>query len=416
MNTEVNIEALPKVLIVDDEPTNLGILHRLLSELKVEVFEAVSGEEALSLVMCHHFVVVLMDVNMPSMNGIETANRMREHDKMMATPVIFISGYDMDELDQLEGYAVGAADYIIKPVNPDILLSKVSLFLELYLQSEELKKKNDLLKHVNMERYRQYDLTRRLLNMNPDSMLVIDNHNMILYANPAAATLFNSKADHLRGDLFEFPLIDVKCTEITLAEDQVVEMSVLPIDWAGESVFLVTLHDISILKQTEAKLLHLARYDQLTGLANRRYCLEFMEDALVRARRRNSYIAVLFMDLDKFKAINDNLGHEVGDQLLVSVANRLKNCVRESDLASRFGGDEFVLILDDIADPDVAETLAKKITDHLAIPHVLNDNTVVVGCSIGISTYPQSGDKPEALFKAADEAMYKVKSSGGNNF
>lgn len=245
--------------------------------------------------------------------------------------------------------------------------------------------------------------------MNPDSMLVIDIDNIILYANPAAAALFN----YLKGNRFEFPITDVTCTEITIGED-IVEMTVLPIDWAGESVFLVTLHDISQLKQTEAKLLHLARYDQLTGLANRRYCLEFMNDAVVRAKRRNGYIAVLFIDLDKFKAINDSLGHEVGDQLLISVAKRLNNCVRESDLASRFGGDEFVLILDDIASPELAEPLAAKILESIAVPHVLNNNTVVIECSIGISTYPQNGDRPELLFKVADQAMYKNKSNGGN--
>lgn len=409
MHTNTNMEALPKVLIVDDEPTSLGVLNRLLSELQVEIIEAVSGEEALNLVVNHHFVVILMDVNILSMSGMETANKMHEQVSLLSTPVIFISGYDMDKRDQLEAYAIGVTDYIIKPVIPDILLSKVNMFLQLYLQSEELKKKNEILRYINLDRYRQYDLTRHLLNMNPDSMLVIDIDNIILYANPAAAALFN----YLKGNRFEFPITDVTCTEITIGED-IVEMTVLPIDWAGESVFLVTLHDISQLKQTEAKLLHLARYDQLTGLANRRYCLEFMNDAVVRAKRRNGYIAVLFIDLDKFKAINDSLGHEVGDQLLISVAKRLNNCVRESDLASRFGGDEFVLILDDIASPELAEPLAAKILESIAVPHVLNNNTVVIECSIGISTYPQNGDRPELLFKVADQAMYKNKSNGGN--
>lgn len=259
MKTEVKNGELPKVLIVDDDPTSLGVLYRILGKVNIEVFEALSGKEAFNLAMYHHFAVVLMDINMPGMSGVETANKMRSYDKMMSTPVIFLSGCDMDELDQLEAYAVGTVDYIIKPVNPGVLLSKVNMFLEVYLQSEELKKKNDLLKHINIERYRQYDLTRRLLNMNPDSILVVDNNNVILYANSAAATLFNKEASNLQGDAFEFPIIDAKCTEVTLSEKQEVDMSVLPIDWAGESVFLVTLHEISTLQQAEAKLVQLTR-------------------------------------------------------------------------------------------------------------------------------------------------------------
>lgn len=145
MHTNTNMEALPKVLIVDDEPTSLGVLNRLLSELQVEIIEAVSGEEALNLVVNHHFVVILMDVNILSMSGMETANKMHEQVSLLSTPVIFISGYDMDKRDQLEAYAIGVTDYIIKPVIPDILLSKVNMFLQLYLQSEELKKKTRFL-------------------------------------------------------------------------------------------------------------------------------------------------------------------------------------------------------------------------------------------------------------------------------
>ena len=416
MESSVVSNKLPKVLIVDDKPANLLVLQDLLREFQIEVIEASSGEETLSLVMRHNFAVILLDVKMPGMSGIETANLMFGNDNTMQTPVIFITGYDMDELDQVEGYAAGAVDYIIKPIIPQLLLSKVKIFLQLHQQAEELKKNNELLEWLNNDRQQQYVQTRRLLNMNPDSILVVDHGNIILYANTAAVVLFNNATDQLEGTKFEFPINDGHSKEISIGEHSIVEMSMTPLVWNGDDVVLVTLHDITSLKKNELKLLHLARYDQLTGLANRRYCLEFIAMALIRAKRRQGYIAILFVDLDKFKEINDQLGHEEGDHVLINVAERLTNSVREGDLVSRFGGDEFLVILDDISDPKDTDVIAEKVLKAMAGPHTLNGKQIVVNCSIGIAISPLSGSDPETLIKVADQAMYKVKAKGGNNY
>ncbi|OUR86389.1 hypothetical protein A9Q92_05715 [Methylophaga sp. 42_8_T64] len=415
MNDDTTTMAgLPKVLIVDDKPANLRVLQELLRDFEVEVVEATSGEETLSLVMRHQFAVILLDVKMPGMSGIETANLMLGNEDTMQTPVIFITGYDMDELDQIEGYSAGAVDYIIKPIIPQILLGKVRVFLQLYQQAEELKNNNELLEWLNNDRQQQYVQTRRLLNMNPDGILVVNPDNNILYANTAAAVLFNDENEQLEGTVFGFPTNDGQSKEISIG-DHIVEMSVTSLVWNGEDVFLVTLHDITTMKQTELRLLQLARYDQLTGLANRRYCLEFIAMALIRAKRRDGYIAVMFLDLDKFKEINDTLGHEAGDEVLITVAERLNNSVREGDLVSRFGGDEFLVVLDDISDPKDTDVIAEKVLKAMAPPHSLSGKEIVVNCSIGIATSPLSGTEPDALIKVADEHMYKIKSKGGNS-
>lgn len=416
MSDDTDLKALPKLLIVDDKPTNLRVLREILNELDVEILEATSGEETLSLVMRNTFVAILLDVNMPGMSGIETASLLRGHDNTMQIPVIFITGYDMDELDQIEGYAVGAADYIIKPIIPEILLSKVKMFLQLYLQAEEINNNYALLENINAERELQYKQTRRLLDVNPDCILVVNSMNTVVYANSAAERLFNKTAGQLEGEIFEFPITNGDTVEINLGDDHIVEMRVALIDWSGERDTMVMLHDISEFKLYEEKLLQLARHDQLTGLANRRYFLEYTSNALARARRRNGYLTVLFLDLDKFKPINDNLGHEMGDQLLKSVADRLRLCIREGDMAARLGGDEFVLILDDVSDPEAAQIIARKVLDVMGEPHELKDTPVKIGCSIGIASYPQHGDNPETLLKFADQAMYKIKSKGGNSF
>ena len=202
--------------------------------------------------------------------------------------------------------------------------------------------------------------------------------------------------------------------EVELEDGRIVEMSLVLIDWDEQSVYLVTLHDITLRKNSEEKLIQLARYDHLTGLANRSQCIEHLERVLARAERNNGYIAVLFMDLDKFKDINDSMGHDEGDRLLKSVAARLNICIRKSDLAARFGGDEFVLILDEIKQPEDAGFIAQKILQIMKTPHVLNNSPTVVGCSIGIATYPLCGVDPEALFKAADIAMFHSKTAGRN--
>ena len=202
--------------------------------------------------------------------------------------------------------------------------------------------------------------------------------------------------------------------EVKLEDGRFVEMSLRLIDWDEQRVYLVTLHDITLRKNSEEKLIQLAQYDHLTGLANRNQCIEHLDRVLARAKRNNSYIAVLFLDLDKFKDINDSLGHDEGDRLLKSVAARLNICIRKSDLVARCGGDEFVLILDEIKQPEDAGFIAQKILQIMKTPHVLNKSPTVVGCSIGIATYPICGMEPEALFKAADIAMFHSKTAGRN--
>jgi len=413
------------------------MLETIVADLDIELVKAGSAEEALELMLRYIFVVALLDVNKYGSNGIETASLIQTNKRTMHTPVIFITGQDSDELHQLEAYKTGLVDYIIKPVNPEILKSKVKMFLTLFMQSSELEEKynetasleeilkqknyeleknNKELEAVNIQRRKQYMQTRRLLVLNPDGMLVIDENKRILFSNPAAARLLNRDIEELQGDDFTLPIPDESHTELIIDDENIAEMSGVNIDWNGQSAYLVSLHDITVLKQTEAKLYQLSQYDQLTGLANRTHCLEYLFKALARAKRHDGYLAVLFLDLDKFKDINDSRGHDEGDELLKSVAKRLNTCVREGDLAARFGGDEFAIILDEITQPEDAGLIAQKVLDVMSEPHDLNNKPTVVGCSIGIATYPHCGDEIDDLFKAADIAMFYAKSQGRNNY
>ncbi len=215
--------------------------------------------------------------------------------------------------------------------------------------------------HAQILELKIYDLN--FLNPRENNKDILTNFRVAeKNTNTVEVAQFKREAEPLQADESGLPGASDEHTEIKLIDGHVVELSLVPIDWDGQSVYLATLHDITARKQTETTLIQLAQYDQLTGLANRSHCLEYLLKALARAKRRNGYIALLFLDLDKFKDINDSLGHEKGDQLLKNVAQRLKACVREGDLAARFGDDEFVLILDEISQPEDAGVIA--MTNH----------------------------------------------------
>jgi diguanylate cyclase (GGDEF)-like protein/PAS domain S-box-containing protein len=174
--------------------------------------------------------------------------------------------------------------------------------------------------------------------------------------------------------------------------------------------------DITARKRAEEELKHLAHHDALTGLANQALLKDHLEQALASARRHEQQVAVLFLDLDRFKFINDTLGHEVGDHLLQTMAHRLAGCVRASDTVARMGGDEFVVILTDIGHAEDAAIVVRKIFDVLVPDFVLERQKVFVTPSIGISLYPDDGEDGQTLLKHADLAMYRAKEQGRNNY
>ncbi|MBF0154567.1 MAG: diguanylate cyclase [Magnetococcales bacterium] len=170
------------------------------------------------------------------------------------------------------------------------------------------------------------------------------------------------------------------------------------------------------LREAEEKLRFMAHHDPLTGLPNRVLFLELLERTLARAQREQKTLAVLFMDLDRFKQVNDSLGHDIGDMLLREVSRRIRSCLRDADTLARLGGDEFVLLLSVVTDGDAVALVARKIIDALNEPFELKGNTCRIGSSVGAALFPKSGHTPEELVKRADMAMYAVKKRGRNDF
>ncbi len=183
-----------------------------------------------------------------------------------------------------------------------------------------------------------------------------------------------------------------------------------------EPIFVSVFSDISAAKQYESRLQHLAHYDALTELPNRLLFRERLSDMLTRAERHGNVLALLFIDLDRFKPINDTLGHQAGDELLQRVAGRLAGCVRASDTIARLGGDEFTVLLDDLHGPDEAGIIARNILDALERPYILHGEAQFISASIGIACYPSDSADAETLLRQADMAMYRAKQEGRNAY
>lgn len=194
------------------------------------------------------------------------------------------------------------------------------------------------------------------------------------------------------------------------------ELRISEFSLEGQHQFIGIMRDISERKAAEAKIIHLAHYDALTDLPNRRLVQDRIQQTIALARRSGAQFAVMFIDLDKFKSINDTLGHDAGDQLLQMVANRLTQSLRAEDTVGRQGGDEFIVLLADLNTAKDSALVAQKIVGVLSAPFVINGQDLRIGASIGIALYPQDGDDVEMLLKNSDTAMYHAKKVGRSNY
>ena len=330
----------PQILLVNDDPASLMAMESLLtsesSRREYTVVVARSGEEALRKVLTHEFAVILLDVNMPVMNGFETAEAIHSHPRSNQVPIIFITAHFGDEIYRLKGYQKGAVDYLFTPVIPQILLTKVAVFVELHKKNLELQQKTDELACLNQ-------------------------------------------------DLRVQTMQDLKRVNARLEEE------------------------VQERKLAEERARELAIRDPLTGLLNRRSLIEQLNHAITLSARGDKQFALLFLDLDKFKIVNDTLGHEAGDELLREVSRRLGAAIRESDTAARLGGDEFVILLEVLTSPDDITKVAQKISHALSTPYHIGEHDISSSATIGIAIYPSDGKDVQTLMKHADLAMYSAK-------
>ncbi len=424
-----------KLLVVDDAEENSFVISTILDDFPIQIDSVLDGHEAIQKIAENDYFAVLMDIHMPEMDGFECVRRIRELIPYKHIPILFFSAVALDEDALNRGYHLGAVDYIEKSANPIIIRSKVRIFLELAQRNEVAEEALAAL----AENQRNQDL---MLNHIADGVIAVDNAHKITYANTAACTLLTDIRKNLLGtdikDIVGPTLSDISWDQSSIVQTfkegqcqhcddtyfwrnkkhkfpvQFTQSSIL----SGNDVVggMLVFQDISERKELEKKLVSMTNYDPLTGLANRTSYWDFLEKTLSLASRSGESIYVLFIDLDNFKEVNDSLGHDAGDLLLVHAAERLRGLIRSSDMVARLGGDEFSIIIQQVKNEEEVAHICKKLMASFEEQFSIFGQDIHVGCSVGISHYPSDGKDVITLSKAADTAMYEAKKFGKNDY
>lgn len=421
----------PVALTIDDDDVTRMLVRATLLKFDFEVLEASDGKRGLDLMDPAPPDIVLLDVDMPRMDGFEVCRRIRERWDATQVPVIMITG--MNDVDSINrAYESGANDFTAKPINWQVLGHRARYVMRASQAARELRQLEE----------RQAAIVRAM----PDMIFLISRggtcldfkdgfgskafippggfvgRNMSVILPPGVAAVL-ARAVGLaldRGELqsvhFQLPLDDgIRHYEARVAPN-------------GSDTAVAVVRDVTSQKRDEERIHRLAYFDALTGMPNRGHFLERVDGELSRARREDRRVALLFLDLDGFKRINDSLGHTAGDALLKAVAARLRDNLRAGDVMARptsrdsglqygrLGGDEFTILLPDVKDIEYVKMIARRTQAVLARPFKVDDDEVSISASIGIAIFPDDGPDAASLLKRADAAMYHAKDQGRNNW
>jgi len=411
-----------RVLIADDDAILREIAAAVLKEAGFSVQTVASGDAAVAACAMRMPDITLLDVEMAEGNGYQACTNIRLLPGGADLPIVMVTGCD-DTVSIDQAYEAGATDFVVKPINWTLLTHRIRYVMRGARTIEALRfseQKN-----------------AALLKAIPDGIFLVNSAGAIAHcfspidglllapAEPSASqSLFSlmplAKRGHamdclssaLRGEpaVFEFSqdhdnrsLRHFECRYLPNTGGQV----------------LAIIRDITARKETDARIHRLAYFDALTGLPNREWIRDYLTQAVAEARRRHRHLALLYVDLDQFKRINDTLGHGTGDALLRQVAERLQGAVDQigegvQGQIARLGGDEFMVALTGLTDSQQAEQVAQRILTAHAAPYMQASYELVVTSSIGIAKFPEHGDDVQSLLKNAEAAMYEAKSSGRN--
>ncbi|MGY1488217.1 EAL domain-containing protein [Methylobacillus pratensis] len=434
----------PNVLIVDDNERLAQSLQQLLQLHGYNAEMCSSGEDALQLVMDIKFDLMLLDLSMPDMNGFDVLTELATHTS--PPPVIVISGTKTLNA-AIEAMRLGAYDFLRKPYQPEELLHTI----ENAIEKSRLETQNRSI-HARLEE--SENLYRYLVNSSPDIIYTLDDSGRFTFINHRVETLLGYRRESLIGKHYTEIIysddfdrasyafnerrtgnratrnieLRLKCKDRE-TEVRHFEINFITVVLNATGTYIGThesgtpfsgtygvARDISDRKKVEEVITRQAYHDTLTGLPNRALFKDRLNVALNHAKRNQQQLAIMFLDLDRFKWVNDTLGHFYGDELLKHVAQRLSGCLRAQDTLARMGGDEFTLLLHDLQQPDDASLVAAKIVEELKRPFLLDEREIFISSSIGIALYPDHGDSIETLIKSADIAMYHVKWRGKNGY
>jgi diguanylate cyclase (GGDEF)-like protein/PAS domain S-box-containing protein len=440
---QFELEILPRLLLVDDEPRLLSSLHELLRDRGYHLHTAATGKDALAQLTSLHFDLVLLDLRLPDMTGHEIMDFI--NDKAIDTDVIVMSG-DVGIEAAIGALNRGAYGYLRKPYSREELIKTVTNAL----QKRRLQMANQRIASQLEDSEKLY---RYLVDSSPDIIYTLNHEGRFTFVNDRAYQLLGIPREELIGKHYSILVHDedqeraryvfnerrvderaarnvelrLKChnnngadrtfnnTLMTISLNaigmHVPDQDVRKLEFFGT---YGVARDITERKHAEEMISYQAYHDILTDLPNRMLFKDRLGLAVIQAKRKGTELAVMFIDLDRFKLVNDTLGHVKGDELLQQVSVRLKECLRRGDTLARQGGDEFTIVLPELHHRDDASVIACKFLESLVKPFDLDGHEVHISASIGIAIYPGDGESIDELLRHADIAMYQVKALGKN--
>lgn len=414
------------ILVIDDDEMTRLLINQVLSPDLYDVVEAKDGAEGIILFNQQTPDLVLLDVDLPKLNGFEVCQLIRESEEDERVPIIMITG--MDDTKSIEyAYRLGATDFIIKPINWSLFGHNLRYILRNSHYFKSLKKSESRLEHAQkIARLGYWELEGNkghlLLSKQLSKMLSLSSYKFENGKEFLLGLIHPSEKFHIKNVLlqaFNDGLAFNLDVRIKLPTDAFLHLKLqgklLEDNKTGTPVISGIMQDISELKESQKKLVHIAHHDALTNLPNRVLFNKRLEGAIQRADRLNRKVALLFIDLNRFKQVNDSLGHEVGDLLLKEVALRFSTVIRKFDIVARFGGDEFAILLDSIDDLKQIPLFIQRFQTLFEDPFFINDEYLHIGSSVGISIYPDNGREISELLRNADTAMYQAKKSEQDN-
>jgi diguanylate cyclase (GGDEF)-like protein/PAS domain S-box-containing protein len=428
----VSEKAIKTILLIEDNPGDARLIREMFKEqgsqsIDLTIVECMKDAE--KHLAKQPVDIILLDLGLPDVQGIEAVRR--AHAAASHTPLVVLSGLN-DESLALQTMQQGAQDYLIKgQFEPRDALRAIRYAVERKTIEEKL--------------FDEKERAQVTLNCIGDAVICTDLDGNVTFLNVVAERLTGwpliEAAGKPMADAFKIVDATTRLTTPNPMEKSVVQDRVgnLPVNCIlirrdGHEVFIedsvapihdregnvtgsvLVFRDVSVAHALADQLAHAAEHDSLTDLPNRSLLNDRLEQAIAMAARLHDKVAVLFLDLDGFKHINDSLGHHTGDKLLQSVATRLRDCVRAPDTVSRQGGDEFVVLLQDIHKAEDAIIASDRILEAVALPHFIDHRELHVTTSIGISLYPGDGLDAETLIKNADTAMYQAKEGGRHSY
>ncbi|MCX4188481.1 EAL domain-containing protein [Methylophaga sp. OBS4] len=423
------------VLIVDDDQIIRMLMKRALKDMDITIVEAENGEQAITQFNEHLPDITLLDVSMPGMDGFTCCEQLRSLPKGRECAIVMVTA--LDEVADIErAFEAGATDFMTKPLKWLLFSHRVRYILKANRTLQELRQnKNKLAKAQSIAHlvYWEWDYESDHIECSDDmfQMLGIPRQQKMTFARAMRWVHRDDRGrfkQAVRAAIRDKKPYDIEYRVLrTDGQLQFVhERTDISYEY-GKWRIVGTLHDITSRKQSEQEIAYYAYYDTLTNLPNRRLFIKQLETVIARAKRYDNQFTLMFLDLDRFKQVNDSYGHHIGDELLQQAASRIRDCVRNSDMVAsiaagsdnrvaRLAGDEFTVLLDNVDKVEAVADISTRLLQAFSTPFLIHDNSFYVTISIGIALFPNDGDTVQTLLQHADVAMYQAKESGRNNY